>query len=82
MKCCAAWNKMTVFITDLFLVCSTTLWVGQLDKRTTQQDVASLLEEFGPIESINVSTTPLRVLIKMCPVVETLAVLGGMCIGL
>jgi hypothetical protein len=29
--------------------------VGQLDKRTTQQDVASLLEEFGPIESINVS---------------------------
>ncbi|XP_076405281.1 SR-related and CTD-associated factor 4 isoform X14 [Peromyscus maniculatus bairdii] len=34
-------------------VCSTTLWVGQLDKRTTQQDVASLLEEFGPIESIN-----------------------------
>ncbi|XP_054980998.1 SR-related and CTD-associated factor 4 isoform X2 [Sorex araneus] len=34
-------------------VCSTTLWVGQLDKRTTQQDVASLLEEFGPIEAIN-----------------------------
>lgn len=27
--------------------------MGQLDKRTTQQDVASLLEEFGPIESIN-----------------------------
>ncbi|KAG8450254.1 hypothetical protein GDO86_002778, partial [Hymenochirus boettgeri] len=34
-------------------VCSTTLWVGQLDKKTTQQDVGSLLEEFGPIESIN-----------------------------
>ncbi|XP_073440655.1 SR-related and CTD-associated factor 4 isoform X2 [Dendrobates tinctorius] len=34
-------------------VCSTTLWVGQLDKRTTQQDVGSLLEEFGPIDSIN-----------------------------
>ncbi|XP_063304094.1 SR-related and CTD-associated factor 4 isoform X1 [Pelobates fuscus] len=34
-------------------VCSTTLWVGQLDKRTSQQDVANLLEEFGPIESIN-----------------------------
>ncbi|XP_069802112.1 SR-related and CTD-associated factor 4 isoform X2 [Dendropsophus ebraccatus] len=34
-------------------ICSTTLWVGQLDKRTTQQDVGSLLEEFGPIESIN-----------------------------
>lgn len=44
------------FLTTVFLsVCSTTLWVGQLDKRTTQQDVASLLEEFGPIESINVS---------------------------
>ncbi|XP_025047672.1 splicing factor, arginine/serine-rich 15 isoform X3 [Alligator sinensis] len=36
-------------------VCSTTLWVGQLDKRTTQQDVGSLLEEFGPIESINIA---------------------------
>ncbi|XP_030648699.1 SR-related and CTD-associated factor 4 [Chanos chanos] len=34
-------------------VCSTTLWVGQLDKRTQQQDVACLLEEFGQIESIN-----------------------------
>ncbi|XP_077402529.1 SR-related and CTD-associated factor 4 [Vanacampus margaritifer] len=34
-------------------ICSTTLWVGQLDKRTQQQDVASLLEEFGEIESIN-----------------------------
>ncbi|XP_054482084.1 SR-related and CTD-associated factor 4 isoform X2 [Anoplopoma fimbria] len=34
-------------------ICSTTLWVGQLDKRTQQQDVACLLEEFGPIESIN-----------------------------
>lgn len=53
---CATWVEMSVFITDLFSVCSTTLWVGQLDKRTTQQDVASLLEEFGPIESINVST--------------------------
>lgn len=38
-----------------FPVCSTTLWVGQLDKRTQQQDVACLLEEFGQIESINVS---------------------------
>uniref|UniRef100_A0A6J0U0Q6 SR-related and CTD-associated factor 4 isoform X1 n=1 Tax=Pogona vitticeps TaxID=103695 RepID=A0A6J0U0Q6_9SAUR len=34
-------------------VCSTTLWIGQLDKRATQQDVGGLLEEFGPIESIN-----------------------------
>uniref|UniRef100_A0A8C1TZ86 SR-related CTD-associated factor 4a n=1 Tax=Cyprinus carpio TaxID=7962 RepID=A0A8C1TZ86_CYPCA len=31
----------------------TTLWVGQLDKRTQQQDVACLLEEFGQIDSIN-----------------------------
>ncbi|XP_075710653.1 SR-related and CTD-associated factor 4 [Rhinoderma darwinii] len=38
---------------DAVSVCSTTLWVGQLDKRTSQQDVGSLLEEFGPIESIN-----------------------------
>ncbi|KAI3354091.1 hypothetical protein L3Q82_018640 [Scortum barcoo] len=33
--------------------CSTTLWVGQLDKKTQQSDVMSLLEEFGQIESIN-----------------------------
>lgn len=48
-------STLTVFVTSLIVVCSTTLWVGQLDKRTTQQDVGSLLEEFGPIESINVS---------------------------
>ncbi|XP_033969164.1 SR-related and CTD-associated factor 4-like [Trematomus bernacchii] len=34
-------------------VCSTTLWVGQLDKKTQQPDVMSLLEEFGQIDSIN-----------------------------
>ncbi|KAJ0061559.1 hypothetical protein NL108_005701 [Boleophthalmus pectinirostris] len=34
-------------------VCTTTLWVGQLDKRTQQQDVECLLEEFGQIESTN-----------------------------
>ncbi|XP_071352742.1 SR-related and CTD-associated factor 4-like isoform X1 [Trachinotus anak] len=34
-------------------VCTTTLWVGQLDKKTQQSDVMSLLEEFGQIESIN-----------------------------
>ncbi|XP_035241412.1 SR-related and CTD-associated factor 4-like isoform X1 [Anguilla anguilla] len=39
--------------TGTLSVCSTTLWVGQLDKRTQQQDVACLLEEFGQIESIN-----------------------------
>ena len=39
------------------VVCSTTLWVGQLDKKTSQQDISSLLEEFGQIESINVSLT-------------------------
>ncbi|XP_012735036.2 SR-related and CTD-associated factor 4 [Fundulus heteroclitus] len=34
-------------------VCSTTLWVGQLDKKTHQSDVMCLLEEFGQIDSIN-----------------------------
>ncbi|XP_056094555.1 SR-related and CTD-associated factor 4-like [Rhinichthys klamathensis goyatoka] len=34
-------------------VCSTTLWIGQLDKKTQQQDIMSLMEEFGQIESIN-----------------------------
>ncbi|KAK0151375.1 Splicing factor, arginine/serine-rich 15 [Merluccius polli] len=40
-------------LADTLSVCSTTLWVGQLDKRTQQQDVACMLEEFGPIDSIN-----------------------------
>ncbi|XP_036413139.1 LOW QUALITY PROTEIN: SR-related and CTD-associated factor 4-like [Colossoma macropomum] len=34
-------------------VCTTTLWIGQLDKKTQQQDISSLMEEFGQIESIN-----------------------------
>lgn len=41
-----------------FVVCSTTLWVGQLDKKTQQTDIMLLLEEFGQIESVNVSTSP------------------------
>ncbi|NWH57954.1 SCAF8 protein, partial [Geococcyx californianus] len=35
------------------LICSTTLWVGQVDKKATQQDLTNLFEEFGQIESIN-----------------------------
>lgn len=38
----------------LYPVCSTTLWVGQVDKKATQQDLTNLFEEFGQIESINV----------------------------
>ncbi|XP_051966148.1 SR-related and CTD-associated factor 4b [Xyrauchen texanus] len=34
-------------------VCSTTLWIGQLDKKTLKQDIMCLMEEFGQIESIN-----------------------------
>ncbi|XP_068069655.1 SR-related and CTD-associated factor 4b isoform X1 [Danio rerio] len=34
-------------------VCTTTLWIGQLDKKTQRQDITSLMEEFGQIESIN-----------------------------
>ncbi|XP_066522849.1 SR-related and CTD-associated factor 4b isoform X2 [Hoplias malabaricus] len=34
-------------------VCTTTLWLGQLDKKTQQQDISSLMEEYGQIESIN-----------------------------
>lgn len=43
------------FTLYLYLVCSTTLWVGQVDKKATQQDLTNLFEEFGQIESINVS---------------------------
>lgn len=45
--------SQTAVLSAPLSVCSTTLWVGQLDKRTQQQDVACLLEEFGQIESIN-----------------------------
>ncbi|XP_078505305.1 SR-related and CTD-associated factor 8 [Lissotriton helveticus] len=34
-------------------VCSTTLWVGQVDRKVTQQDLTNVFEEFGQIESIN-----------------------------
>nr|XP_029531071.1 protein SCAF8-like isoform X2 [Oncorhynchus nerka]XP_029531072.1 protein SCAF8-like isoform X2 [Oncorhynchus nerka] len=34
-------------------VCSTTLWVGQVDKKASPQDLTNLFEEFGQIESIN-----------------------------
>ncbi|XP_053317250.1 SR-related and CTD-associated factor 8 isoform X2 [Spea bombifrons] len=34
-------------------VCSTTLWVGQVDKKATQQDLTNVFEEFGQVESIN-----------------------------
>lgn len=43
-----------------YLVCSTTLWVGQVDKKATQQDLTNLFEEFGQIESINVSRLYLK----------------------
>uniref|UniRef100_W5K339 SR-related CTD-associated factor 4b n=1 Tax=Astyanax mexicanus TaxID=7994 RepID=W5K339_ASTMX len=38
---------------ETLTVCSTTLWIGQLDKKTQQQDVTSLIEEFGQVESVN-----------------------------
>lgn len=44
-----------IFSPFRYLVCSTTLWVGQVDKKATQQDLTNLFEEFGQIESINVS---------------------------
>lgn len=46
------------FILQPSPVCSTTLWVGQVDKKATQQDLTNLFEEFGQIESINVSRSP------------------------
>lgn len=51
--------QIIFFFLLLSAVCSTTLWVGQVDKKATQQDLTNLFEEFGQIESINVSLTPL-----------------------
>ena len=42
-------------LSTLSSVCSTTLWVGQVDKKASPQDLTNLFEEFGQIESINVS---------------------------
>ena len=36
-------------------VCSTTLWIGHLNKHTTEQELSSELSQFGEISSINVS---------------------------
>lgn len=49
------WSFSDFLCTVLLLsVCSTTLWIGQLDKKTQKQDIMSLMEEFGQVESINV----------------------------
>lgn len=45
-------------------MCSTTLWVGQVDKKATQQDLTNLFEEFGQIESVNVSYQLLKNKVK------------------
>uniref|UniRef100_A0A452I9S6 RRM domain-containing protein n=1 Tax=Gopherus agassizii TaxID=38772 RepID=A0A452I9S6_9SAUR len=42
-----------IYVMSPLTVCSTTLWVGQVDKKATQQDLTNLFEEFGQIESIN-----------------------------
>lgn len=38
-------------------VCSKTLWIGRLNKHTTEQELSSELSQFGDISSINVSWT-------------------------
>jgi len=38
-------------------VCSKTLWIGRLNKHTTEQELSSELSQFGEITSINVSYT-------------------------
>jgi len=39
----------------LCAVCSKTLWIGRLNKHTTEQELSSELSQFGKISSINVS---------------------------
>lgn len=56
----------------IVLVCSTTLWIGQLDKKTQQQDIMSLMEEFGQIESINVSIDQLYHCISLFKILGSL----------
>jgi len=36
-------------------VCSKTLWIGRVNKYTTEQELSSELSQFGEIASINVS---------------------------
>lgn len=58
----------------IVLVCSTTLWIGQLDKKTQQQDIMSLMEEFGQIESINVSIDQLYHCISLLKILGSLII--------
>ncbi|XP_077578480.1 SR-related and CTD-associated factor 8-like isoform X3 [Stigmatopora nigra] len=44
---------LPTFKSKMLCVCTTTLWLGQLDKKTQESDVVSLLEEFGQIQSVN-----------------------------
>ncbi|XP_077466847.1 SR-related and CTD-associated factor 4-like isoform X2 [Stigmatopora argus] len=44
---------LPAFKSKMLCVCTTTLWLGQLDKKTQESDVVSLLEEFGQIQSVN-----------------------------
>lgn len=39
----------------LFPVCSTTLWIGHLNKNTTDDDLAEELSKYAEIKEINVS---------------------------
>jgi len=36
-------------------VCSKTLWIGHLNKHTTEQELSSELSQLGEVSSINVS---------------------------
>jgi len=36
-------------------VCSKTLWIGHLNKHTTEQELSSELSQFGEVTSVNVS---------------------------
>jgi len=37
-----------------FLVCSTTLWIGNIAAKVMQHELQGLVEEYGKVESINV----------------------------
>ena len=54
LDCCNCGMCMLKFVC-LCAVCSKTLWIGRLNKHTTEQELSSELSQFGKISSINVS---------------------------
>ena len=44
-------------------VCTTTIWIGRVPKTTSEYEIREMMEEFGPVVSVEVSTSDLQVVL-------------------